>query len=728
MSDEERRGAALLPDPVPVAARVESAFLARVRELSPGGRAALLLAAASTSGRLDAVAEPDALAEAERAGLVRVADGRVRFRHPLVRAAAYHAATSAERRAAHASLAAALAAADDADEHAWHVAAACPGLDEGVAALLDETAARAERRGSPAAQARALQRAADLTPQRAVRFDRLLRASRAALAAGQATLAQRLLDDASARADTLLERADVAWVRFDIDASAWDEQFAPMLALADAVAPLDPRRAARLTHRAADYLSDACRHDEARTLYERAEALVGGEPQPGLLGVLTGRAYIDIVELRVDDAVTYALRALDAQLIASGDDLDLLPYAAEVLMFAEHPDARQRIDALVERTRRDGVVTGLCYALAVLASWEIRFGSLRPAYAAASEAHALAELVGGWRAIAATTRLANVEALLGRAEDCARHAARVMALALPDNRVFRAGSHKALGTLALGLGDTTTAVAELAQAVALVAPMTNPALPDVETDLAEALIRAGRVEEAAAILDDVEQRARLAGSQRVLRRAARCRLLLARDDAIDGAYAEAAAFDGNTLERARTALAYGERLRRAGRRVEAREHLHAAADAFTDEGAAGWADRARRELAASGARLRRREASDAEELTPQEFEIAALVGAGQDEPRGRGRAVHQPEDRRAAPVPRLPQARDPLEDGARPHARRGRQAVRGAGLEASPSVGPRPAPPGRAPTTRRGPRSPPPVATRAARRRCSGGRTPSRSP
>ena len=639
LSDEERRGAALLPDPVPVAARVESAFLARVRELSPGGRAALLLAAASTSGRLDAVAEPDALAEAERAGLVRVADGRVRFRHPLVRAAAYHAATSAERRAAHASLAAALAAADDADEHAWHVAAACPGLDEGVAALLDETAARAERRGSPAAQARALQRAADLTPQRAVRFDRLLRASRAALAAGQATLAQRLLDDASARADTLLERADVAWVRCDIDASAWDEQFATMLALADAVAPLDARRAARLTHRAADYLSDACRHDEAHALRAR------GDHRRRRAAARSAR--------RADRARVHrhrgaarrrrrGVRAAGARRPAHG--LRWRPGSAALRrrgrsMFAEHPDARQRIDALVERMRRDGVVMGLCDALAVLASWEIRFERAPRTRRQAGRTPARSRSAAGGRSpprrasrtsrpSSGARRTAPGTRRASWPWRCPTRASSAPGRTRPWARSRGAGRHDDRRRGAGAGGGPGRADDE-------------PALPDVETDLAEALIRAGRVEEAAAILDDVEQRARLAGSQRVLRRAARCRLLLARDDAIDGAYAEAAAFDGNTLERARppSPTASGCAVRGGASRP-----------GEPPCGCGRVRGRGRRRLGRSGtprARRERRRAAPARGVgrggaDAAGVESAALVGEGQDEPRGRGCAVISP--------------------------------------------------------------------------------------
>src|SRR5206468_4015771 len=106
----------------------------------------------------------ESVEDAEGAGLVRVADGRLSFRHPLVRAAVYHAASPAARRRTHASLARALDGPEDAARRAWHAAAALLEADAAVADALEQTAEDARRRGGLVAEARALERAAQITP------------------------------------------------------------------------------------------------------------------------------------------------------------------------------------------------------------------------------------------------------------------------------------------------------------------------------------------------------------------------------------------------------------------------------------------------------------------------------------------------------------------------------------------------------------------------------------
>src|SRR6185295_12565593 len=127
---------------------------------------------------------PGALAPAEEAGLIRMDRPGPRFTHPLVRAAVYHAVPFAERAATHLRIAQALR--DQPDRHAWHLAAAAVEPDERLAALLEETAAQAQRRGGAAAAARALERAAELSPAEADQARRLLAAAGLALTAGQA--------------------------------------------------------------------------------------------------------------------------------------------------------------------------------------------------------------------------------------------------------------------------------------------------------------------------------------------------------------------------------------------------------------------------------------------------------------------------------------------------------------------------------------------------------------
>lgn len=190
-SDAARRWAA---EPLPLTGQLTAAMTARYAGLPAAARAALLLAAVADSPDLTASAAPglsvDALAPAEVAGLIRLDTPGPQFTHPLIRSAVYHAAPFAERAAAHLQVANALR--DLPDRYAWHVAAAALKPDEHVAALLENSAAQAQRRGGTAAAARALERAAELSPAEPDKARRLLAAAGLALPAGQADWVREL--------------------------------------------------------------------------------------------------------------------------------------------------------------------------------------------------------------------------------------------------------------------------------------------------------------------------------------------------------------------------------------------------------------------------------------------------------------------------------------------------------------------------------------------------------
>ena len=132
---------------------------------------------------------------------------RVGFRHPLMRSAAYYAAPATARRRAHEALAAASDPERDPDRRAWHLAAAAPGPDEQIAAELERSADRARRRGGWASGAVFLERAAELTPDRGCRAQRLLEAAETRLVAGEAAAARVLLERAAPNLDDPLARA-----------------------------------------------------------------------------------------------------------------------------------------------------------------------------------------------------------------------------------------------------------------------------------------------------------------------------------------------------------------------------------------------------------------------------------------------------------------------------------------------------------------------------------------
>ncbi|HEX3213725.1 MAG TPA: ATP-binding protein, partial [Actinomycetota bacterium] len=194
LAPDQLAGRAPLEDVLPLTTRLEQTFGERVRRLPGPARALLLAAAAETTGDPAVVLRAGArlgagageLAEAEAAGLVRTGDGRLAFRHPLVRSAAYQTGTLADRQAAHRALAEVLTGEDAADQRAWHLAAATVGPDEEAAAGLERSADRARRRGGHAAAAAALERAAGLTGDDDERGRRLAAAATAAWLAGQA--------------------------------------------------------------------------------------------------------------------------------------------------------------------------------------------------------------------------------------------------------------------------------------------------------------------------------------------------------------------------------------------------------------------------------------------------------------------------------------------------------------------------------------------------------------
>ena len=166
-------------EPLPLTDRLTAIMAAQSAALPPATQAALLLAAVADSPDLTATGVPGltaaALGPAETAGLIRVDSSGPQFNHPLVRSAVYHAAPFAERAAAHLTIAEALRG--QPDRHAWHLAAAALDPDERVASLLEETAADAQRRGGGAAAARALERAAELSPSEPDQARRLLAAA-----------------------------------------------------------------------------------------------------------------------------------------------------------------------------------------------------------------------------------------------------------------------------------------------------------------------------------------------------------------------------------------------------------------------------------------------------------------------------------------------------------------------------------------------------------------------
>ena len=189
----------------------------------------------------------------------------------------------------------------------------------------------------------------------------------------------------------------------------------------------------------------------------------------------------------------------------------------------------------------------------------------------------------------------------------------------------------------------------------------------------ESAARAGDREEAAAAAERLKARADTGGSDWALGLSARSRALVSEGDEAEALYREAIerlARSRVVIHLARAQLVYGEWLRREHRRLDAREQLRTAHDMLAGIGAEAFAERARRELLATGETARQRTIGTRDELTAQEAQIARLAARGPHQPRDRRPAVHQPAHRRVAPAPRVHQARHQLAQGAPPGAPR----------------------------------------------------------
>jgi DNA-binding CsgD family transcriptional regulator len=191
----------------------------------------------------------------------------------------------------------------------------------------------------------------------------------------------------------------------------------------------------------------------------------------------------------------------------------------------------------------------------------------------------------------------------------------------------------ALGLLELGLGHPEEAIRALAPVSerALHHGLEHPNVIPWQQDLIEAYVRCGRRADALRELSVLERRAHNTGCMWSAAAALRCRGLLAPGAGFDGAFTSALELQATQplpIDRARTELCFGERLRRAGRRREAREPLRRAFDTFERCGAAPWATLAHAELLAAGERLARRRTRGDAELTAQELQVARTVADG----------------------------------------------------------------------------------------------------
>ncbi|MGK5629185.1 ATP-binding protein [Streptomyces sp. URMC 123] len=649
-----------LPDSAsPLPSRMQDAFAEQIRRLPEATRTVLLVAAADDTGDLPLVlgaagrcgAATEDLEPAERAGLALLSGMTVRFRHPLVRHAAYRGAPLARRIAAHRALAEELAAAGDAHRRAWHLAAAATGPDEEIAGELERVAEWAGSRQAMASASAAYERAAQLTADPRNRARRLIRAAQKASEAGQDERCGALADQVALPLPDPDLTASYARVRAVVELGYGSPEVAArtLVECADRIGA-DADSPGHHPSLLASLLVDAVHAAFSAGNAELIADIGGRAPRLPVLAVpallFTGDAPGALTALR--DLVRTGQRPGTAF-------MDRLMTGNYCHLVADHATAHEIAAAAVAHCRDHGMGGWLPTALHLLARTELALGRPDDASAHATEALRLAEYCDlAHRAAHLRAVLAVSAAVRGEEEHCRRLAEEALAYTRP--RAVGRGTADALGALGLlelGQGRAEEALDLLAAAWREVS---HPLLGlSLLPDLVEAAVRAGRPERA-------EDPARLLGhwadavrQPALTAQAARCRALTGPDDEAEAHFATAVRLHGDGgsdggsdggaqggseggfkgraeggFERARTELLYGEWLRRLRRTIDARGHLHEALRVFDRLGARPWAARARAELLAAGGTPAPAGRADdlISRLSPQEREVVRLAATG----------------------------------------------------------------------------------------------------
>ncbi|MFC7625529.1 AAA family ATPase [Microlunatus sp. GCM10028923] len=625
--------------PLPVPRRVQDTFRRQIVDLPEPTQRALLVAATDTAAPLETIlyviealgGAADDLAPAERSRMIKI-NGRIAFRHPLVRAAAYQDAPLHRRIEVHRAYADGLRADADADRRAWHLAAATTAPDESVAVELERVAERALHRGGAIAVAAAYDRAGRLSADRELKARRLAQASQAAFDAGQADRAARLAAEAMSLTTDPGVRAAASYTRGAVEYERTDPRVDAELTLEAAalVRDADPERAALNLYEAVH----AARHAAAHDLLQRAAELMQEfAAPPGWAPVVA--ALLGWVELYDGRPQRAADRIRELYPAAPGGTQDLMwRITAGIggLMIADDELVVGQVEDLLAEVRATGAAAWIPYTLNLLATARLFRGEFTDARACAAEGASVSDELGN-----VTERLANrslevwLHAVAGDEERCRGLAEQILPQARTRHRVNAAIAEWGLGMLELSARRFSAALDGLDR-VSRSPGGQDPFLIRALPDLVEAAVRSGRPDRAdepmARLRDWAEHVDRPVATALLLR----CRALLADDANAWPLYAEALRIherSGGPYERARTQLVYGEWLRRRRRRTEAKAQLGAAVSAFDRLGAKLWAERARGELAAFGQRDDEpRSNGPLDLLTPQELQVVRLAGAG----------------------------------------------------------------------------------------------------
>jgi DNA-binding CsgD family transcriptional regulator len=635
---------------VPLSGRIEDSFRRQLDALPVDTRRLLQLAAADPVGEpslLRRAAErlaigPEAPTPAVEAGLIEF-DARVRFRHPLVRSAAYRSASLQEQRDAHRALAEVTDPEVDPDRRAWHRAHAASAPDEDVAEELERSAGRAQARGGSAAAAAFLARAAMLTPEPARRAQRLLAAAGAKRDAGALDAALGLLVTVEAGPLDAQQTAEVEHLRGQIAMvqQRGGDAARLLLSAAKRLEPIDAN-SSRETHleafEAATWAGDLDTPGNVLEAAEAARAAPAGPDPPRAVDVLLDAFAIRVTEGYAASAptLTRALQLFYAPRVGA-DDVGRWLWrtggraAAIVALELWDDESWHALAARQVQVARDtGALGHLRLALNYVASTQLFAGELATAALMIEEDRLIGEAIGNpaagytdmilaaWRGQEAQASelidATSHEPTAGgprRFVNAAAYASSVLNNSLGRHDAARDAAWQAFERDQLGYG------------------------PFLVPELAEAASRTGDVGSLTAALEWLSERTRVTPTEWSLGIEARVRALLSDGQAAEGLYRESISRLGSThvrVERARGHLLYGEWLRRGNRRVDAREQLRTAHEMLATMGIEAFAERARRELSATGETVRKRSVETSAELTAQERQIARLARDGLSNP------------------------------------------------------------------------------------------------
>jgi DNA-binding CsgD family transcriptional regulator len=626
--------------------RIEDSFRGRLEVLPAATRRLMLVAAAEPAGDpalMWRAAERvgiglEALAPAADAGLLTIGE-RVTFRHPLVRSAAYRAASPADRRAAHQALADATDPQADPDRWAWHRAQATLGPDEDVAAELERSASRAEARGGLAAAAAFLERAAALTLDPARRAERALAAAQASYQSGSLDATLRLLSTVEAGPPDQLRRAWADKLRGHIVFASNRGSDAPPLLLKAAreFEPLDSRLARETYLDTLAAATFAGRLALGGGMVEVAEAARMAPPSPGPARgpdlLLDGLALVISEGYPAGAPVLQrAVSAFRGTDVSREEGLRWLWLACRAALIVwDHDSCDVLSGRQIAFARHAGALITLPIVFNMRATVHTFAGEFAEAASMVAQADSVTEVTGS--SIAPYGALA-LAAFRGQEAQTAQ-----LILTATDD-VGRRGEGRALSLIGWAAAVLYNSLGrhEEALAAAQRACEDSPAVQFASwalVELVEAAVRGAVPERAAGALRRLSGIARACGTDWALGAEARSRALVSDGAAAESLYREAIDRFGRAglrVDLARAHLLYGEWLRRQRRKRDARDQLASAYEIFDSIGAAAFAERARIELRASGGQARERAVEAPDTLTAQEALIARLAADGASNP------------------------------------------------------------------------------------------------